>query len=251
MNFPKKKLFLPYLLAQYPSASQFNDAFDVTMKFADGIELGMPFSDPVADGPVIQQASQRVLAGFKADSVFRMLQQKRLEIPVALMTYANPVLAYGRSNFFQACAQSGVQGLIVPDVPFEESETWRMHAREHGLAWIPFVSLLTRSERTENIARAAEGFVYLLSLTGITGANIRNRDLIRQKAAEITRHTQAPVALGFGIKSPQDAEPFLQNIDAFIVGSRIIEILGKPDSTTVLVELYRQFRAILEGGLRC
>lgn len=253
MKFPKKKLFLPYLLAQFPSPVAFEEAFDLTLRHADGIELGIPFSDPVADGPIIRDASAQVLAnGFRIESVFAMLQRKRLEIPVALMSYANPILAYGRESFFQACRQCGAQGLIVPDVPFEESPPWRESAREHGLAWIPFVSLMTRNERLQEIARSAEGFVYLLSLTGITGADITGADLIREKARLVRENTEVPVALGFGIKAPEDAARFLDSADAFIVGSRIIQTLSEPNPVISLETLYREFRSVLvRGGLPC
>lgn len=253
MKFPKKKLLLPYLLAQYPSPVAFEEAFDLSLRHADGIELGIPFSDPVADGPIIREAAAKVLEnGFRIESVFSMLQRKRLEIPIALMSYANPILAYGREPFFQACRQSGVQGLIVPDVPFEESTSWREASREHELAWIPFVSLTTRNERLQRIARSAEGFVYLLSLTGITGADITSADLIREKAQLVRDQTEVPVALGFGIKTPEDAARFRDSVDAFIVGSRVIQILSEANALISLETLYREFRSVLvRGGLPC
>lgn len=273
MKFPRKKLFFPYLLAQYPSAAQFGEVLDLTLQYADGIELGIPFSDPVADGPVIREAAARVLSGgFRIESVFKTLQQRRLNIPAALMSYANPVLAYGLDEFLVACRQCGGQGVIIPDVPLEESQPWSEAARRHELAWIPFVSLMTRTGRLKQIASSAEGFVYLLSLTGITGADIRNADLIRQKATEIRNCTEVPVALGFGIKSPSDVATFLDVADAFIVGSRIIQELTDDDalrpclSTAAdearlrstdpasmferLEDLYRGFRAALAGGER-
>jgi tryptophan synthase alpha chain len=248
-----KKLFLPYLLAQYPSPQGFDELFDLTTQYADGIEIGIPFSDPVADGPVIQEATSRVLAqGFRVESLFRMLQRKRLEIPIALMTYANPILAYGRDAFFTACKDSGVTNLIVPDVPFEESGDWKTAAHESGLVWISFISLVTREPRLQQIASSAEGFIYLLSLTGITGADIRSTEQIRKTAAAIRSHTNVPIALGFGIKSPEDVIRFRETVDAFIVGSRIIQQLSENPRIDSLQGLLREFRSVISAdGARC
>lgn len=238
----RRPLFFPYLLADFPDRGNFKDALQLTLQYADFIEVGVPFSDPVADGPVLQQASSEVLArGFQLESLLSMLRQTTLSVPVGLMTYANPVLAYGLDHLLKACTECNVQALIVPDVPFEEAGDWRAAAREAGISWIPFVSLQTSSARLRDIATSAEGFVYLLSLTGITGASIRSTEAILQKAKEIRRHTTVPVALGFGIKSAQDTVPFHGNIDAFIVGSRIVELLREA-SLQDLERLYAQFR---------
>lgn len=250
MKFPKKKLLLPYLLAQHPSPEVFEEAFDLTSRYADGIELGIPFSDPVADGPIIREAAAHVLAnGFRIESVFALLQRKRLDIPVALMSYANPILGYGREAFFQAAQESGAQGVIVPDVPLEESPEWHDAAREHELSWISFISLVTRTQRLQRIAAAAEGFVYLLSVTGITGADIKSAGLIREKAKQIRQHTEVPVALGFGVKTPGDAARFLDAVDAFIIGSRVIQTLSQACSANPLEALYREFRSVLVRGV--
>ncbi|PWT92792.1 MAG: tryptophan synthase subunit alpha [Acidobacteria bacterium] len=240
-----KKQFYPYLLANYPSISQFETVLHLTAEYADAIEIGIPFSDPVADGPVIREAAEKVLkSGFELESVFRILQNAKLRIPVALMTYANPVLAYGRDRAFKACAECGVKFLIVPDVPHEESEPWRRQVNSANLKWIQFVSLVTRAERLRHIARSAEGFIYLVSLTGITGAKIRGPEAVSNKAREIKQVTDVPVALGFGIKTPQDVLPYRNDIDAFIVGSRIVEL-----STDInkLKDFYIEFRHALEG----
>jgi tryptophan synthase alpha chain len=245
MNGDDKKMFFPYLLANYPSTARFLDVLDVTTKYADAIEIGIPFSDPVADGPTIQEAAASVLSrGFQVESIFKTLQRKPNLVPVALMSYANPIVAFGRSEFLKACRQSGVDFLIVPDVPMEESGDWKAEANENGISWISFISLLTRSERLRKIALSAEGFIYLLSVTGITGASIQSIEMIKEKAREIKKHTHIPLALGFGIRSVRDASPFLDFVDAFIVGSKIIELV----STTSLKGLetfYREFCAAI------
>ena len=243
MNLPQRRpLFFPYLLADFPDRGKFKEALDLTLQHADFIEIGIPFSDPVADGPVIQQASAEVLSrGFRLESLLSLLRQTPRSVPAGLMTYANPVLAYGLEHLLQACRECGIQALIVPDVPHEEAGDWRAAARQSGIAWIPFVSLQTSGERLRRIAESAEGFVYLLSLTGITGASIRSTEAILAKALAIKRHTPVPVALGFGIKSAQDAVPFHGTIDAFIVGSRIVEAL-RSGSLRELEQLFAQFR---------
>jgi tryptophan synthase alpha chain len=226
--------FFPYLLADYPDRSGFAEILDLTIPYADTIEIGIPFTDPVADGPLIATAASKVLAnGFSLDSLFHLLQNKKSNVPLALMSYANPILAYGRAEFLQAGAECGAKYLIVPDVPFEESEEWVGITKEHGLSWISFVSLVTSEERLKRIAQAAEGFVYLLSLKGITGASIHSPEQIQDKALQIRRHTNVPVALGFGIKNVKDTHPYLEVLDAFIVGSKIVELIDSND----LVEL--------------
>jgi tryptophan synthase alpha chain len=234
-----KKLFFPYLLADYPEPSRFSEILDVTLRHADTIEIGIPFSDPVADGPVIAQAASRVLErGFDLDSLFRLLQKKKPEVPIALMSYANPILAYGLDELIKAAAECGVRHLIVPDVPFEESESWRAAANENHIKWISFVSPVTRERRLQQIAKSAEGFIYLLALKGITGSTIHGPETITAQARRIRQHTDTPIALGFGVKSSEDTFPFCDDIDAFIVGSRIIELMNSSED---LENFYRTF----------
>jgi tryptophan synthase alpha chain len=235
--------FFPYLLADYPDGSRFAEILDLTTAYADTIEIGIPFTDPVADGPVIATAASKVLAkGFSIDSLFKLLQRKQTSVPLALMSYANPILAYGRADFVQACAECRVKHLIVPDVPFEESEEWRAITKENGLSWISFVSLVTREDRLKQIAQSAEGFLYLLSLKGITGASIHSPEEIKQKALQIKKHTAVPVALGFGIKKVEDIQIYGDTIDAFIVGSRIVEIIHS-NEVEDLRKFYKSFRS--------
>ncbi|MCI0413381.1 tryptophan synthase subunit alpha [bacterium] len=235
--------FFPYLLADYPDRLRFAEILDLTVQYADTIEIGIPFTDPVADGPVIATASSKVLAtGFSLDSLFQLLHDEKSSVPLALMSYANPILAYGRADFLQACTDCGAKYLIVPDVPFEESEEWRGVTKEHGLAWISFVSLLTGEERLRRITQTAEGFLYLLSLKGITGASIHSPEQVRDKALKIRKQTNVPVALGFGIKNVKDIDPYREAIDAVIVGSKIIELIDSND-VEELRQFYESFRS--------
>lgn len=236
--------FYPYLLANYPDPACFSEIFDITAQYAGTIEIGIPFTDPVADGPVIAAAGSEVLAkGFSIDSLFRMLNQQNRGVPIAMMSYANPILAYGPSEFMQASAACGAKYLIVPDVPFEESDEWRAIANENRLAWISFVSLLTGEERLKRITVAAQGFLYLLSLKGITGSTIDDPEVIRKKAMQIKKETTVPIALGFGIKSAEDTMDHRDVIDAFIVGSRIVEII-RSKRMEDLQSFYESFRRL-------
>lgn len=222
----RRNRFFPYLLANYPDPVLFAEVLELTSKYADTIEIGIPFTDPIGDGPVIARASSAVIAqSYEVESVFHRIQKRSMRVPIAMMSYANPILAYGRVEFCKACKQCGVQYLIVPDVPFEESAEWRSVANEQDLAWISFVSLLTGELRLKQIAQSSEGFIYLLALKGITGANIQDSETIRAKAKEIKSYTDVPIALGFGVKNVEDTVPYRDVVDAFIVGSKIIDLL--------------------------
>lgn len=243
MKFQKRKLlFFPYLLFGYPSREYFLDLLELAQEYSDCIEVGIPFSDPVADGPVIANAAQQVLQQpFDLDNVFSALQKRKRKVPIALMSYANPIWNYGLENFCKACQQLEVQALIVPDVPFEEAEPWRTEASSHELSWISFVSLFTKADRLRQISEASQGFIYLVSVAGVTGSKISGPDLIRTKALEIRQNTQTPIALGFGIRSVQDTLPYQDVIDGFIIGTRIIELMNEPDSIQRIEELFKQF----------
>jgi tryptophan synthase alpha chain len=243
MKFPNRRLlFFPYLLFGYPSREYFLDLLELAQEYSDCIEVGIPFSDPVADGPVIANAAQQVLQQpFDLDNVFSALQKRKRKVPIALMSYANPIWNYGLENFCKACQQLEVQALIVPDVPFEEAKQWRDAASSHNLSWISFVSLFTKPDRLRKISEASQGFIYLVSVAGVTGSKISSQDLIMAKALEIRQHTQTPIALGFGIRSVQDTVPYQDVIDGFIVGTRIIELMNEEDSMKKIENLFKQF----------
>ncbi len=249
MNFRKGKLlFFPYLLFRYPSREYFLDLLELAQEYSDCIEVGIPFSDPVADGPVIANAAQQVLQQpFDLDQVFSVIQKRKRKVPIALMSYANPIWNYGLENFCKACQQLDVQALIVPDVPFEEAEPWKQEASAHKLSWISFISLFTKADRVRQISKSAQGFIYLVSVAGVTGSKISGPDLIRSKAVEIRQHTNSPIALGFGIRSVQDTAPYQDVIDGFIVGTRIIELINEPNSMQLVEKLFKEFVAPAAG----
>lgn len=196
---------------------------------ADLIELGIPFSDPTAEGPVIQAANARALAGgVTTDAIFDMTARLReeLAIPLVYMTYANVVYSYGVERFCARCAAVGVDGLILPDVPFEEKEEFAPACREHDLALISLVAP-TSEQRIAQIAREAEGFLYIVSSLGVTGERREIRTDIGAMVRLARENTRVPCAVGFGISRPEQAGQMAALSDGAIVGSAIVRLIGE------------------------
>ena len=196
---------------------------------ADLIELGIPFSDPTAEGPVIQEANVRALAGgVTTDKIFDLVRELRKDvtIPFAFMTYANVVFSYGAERFIKTCSEIGIDGLVLPDIPFEEREEFLPICRKYGVALVPLIAP-TSEDRVAMIAKEAEGFIYLVSSLGVTGT----RDSITTDLTGIVRriraNTAVPVAVGFGISTPEQARAMAEVSDGAIVGSAIVKILAK------------------------
>lgn len=194
---------------------------------ADLIEIGVPFSDPVAEGVVIQRANERALAaGTTTDKLFELVAEARktVSVPLVFLTYLNPIFTYGTERFMKKCRESGVDGLIVPDLPFEEKNELLPLCRAYGVALVPLVAP-TSGERIERIAREAEGFVYCVSSMGVTGV----RSEIKTDIGEIVRHVKAatdvPCAVGFGISTPEQAKKMAALADGAIVGSAIVKLV--------------------------
>lgn len=205
---------------------------------ADIIELGMPYSDPLADGPTIQQASEQALKeGVTLDGIFDMVAKIREEsgIPIVLMGYINPVLHYGIEAFCKKASESGVDGLIIPDIPPEEAHIIRDSARANGLSLVYLVAPNTPDERMRRIDSTSEGFVYCVSVTGVTGA--REGDEVYLSVNRfidrvVANVTQNPRLIGFGIKNHEDAMRISEKVEGFIVGSAVIKNIQQhyPDS---------------------
>lgn len=194
---------------------------------ADFIELGMPFSDPLAEGKPIQRASERALAhGATLDDAFRTAEQFRADsdTPLFLMGYLNPILRYGASDFCRAAVSSGVDGLILPDLPPEENALVSDHAAQHGLDLIHLIAPNTPDARIRRIDQRASGFVYAVSVTGLTGSDLGTDDSVQtylQRARDLV--IQNPLLVGFGIRSHEDAVRMSRHTDGFIVGSALID----------------------------
>ena len=196
---------------------------------ADLIELGIPFSDPTAEGPVIQAANTRALSGgVTTDSIFSMLEEMRgeIKVPMVFMTYANVVFSYGTERFVKRCKDVDIKGLILPDVPYEEREDFAPACEKEGLSLISMVAP-TSSDRISMISKQAKGFIYLVSSLGVTGTRSEITTDIGAITKIIKQNTSTPVAVGFGISNPEQARKMAVNADGVIVGSAIVRLLEK------------------------
>ena len=194
---------------------------------ADLIELGIPFSDPTAEGPVIQGANLRALqGGVTTDKIFDLVRELRedVSIPMVFMTYANVVYSYGAERFIRTCREIGIDGLILPDVPFEEKEEFLPLCHQYG---VDLVSLIapTSENRIADIAAEAEGFLYIVSSLGVTGTRSEITTDLASIVSVVRRHSEIPCAVGFGISTPEQARKMADVSDGAIVGSAIIKIL--------------------------
>ena len=196
---------------------------------ADLIELGIPFSDPTAEGPVIQEANARALAsGTTTDKIFELVRDLRRDVavPMVFMTYANVVFSYGSERFITACAEAGVDGLILPDVPFEEKGDFDPLCRRYGLDLISLVAP-TSEDRIAAICREASGFIYVVSSLGVTGVRSEITTDIGAMVRLIRANTDLPCAVGFGISTPEQARNMAGLSDGAIVGSAIVKLIAR------------------------
>ena len=217
---------------------------------ADIIELGMPFSDPVADGPVIQQAHQRALANgqtmAKTLAMVAQLRKYDAQTPVVLMGYLNPVMQYGVDLFMQEAAQSGVDGLLLVDLPVEHAATYREAARAHGILLIAMTAPGSDEARLQRVLADAAGFVYHVSINGITGATGKTAAELAPTVARIRRHTPLPVALGFGIREVAQLAALRHSADLLVVGSALVAMLAESGAEAALARV-SQMAAVLKN----
>ena len=207
---------------------------------ADLIELGIPFSDPTAEGPVIQSANARALAGgVTTDKIFAMVKELRrdVSVPMVFMTYANVVYSYGIERFCDRCVEAGIDGMILPDVPFEEKEEFAPACRERGLSFISLIAP-TSENRVAMIAREAEGFLYIVSSMGVTGVRSEITTDIGAMVELVRKSTSIPCAVGFGISTPEQAAKMAALSDGAIVGSAIVRLIHEsgPDAPNAVRE---------------
>ncbi len=213
---------------------------------ADLIELGIPFSDPTAEGPVIQQANTRALSGgVTTDKILQMVSdiRKDVDIPMVFMTYANVVFSYGSERFIKRCSELSIQGLILPDVPYEEREDFSPICRKYGLSLISMVAP-TSEDRISMIAKDAEGFIYVVSSLGVTGTRSKITTDVGHITSIIKDNTDTPCAIGFGISNPEQAREMSKYADGVIVGSAIVRIIGQygKDSPSHVAEFVRSMK---------
>ncbi len=196
---------------------------------ADLIEIGIPFSDPIAEGIVIQEADIRALAsGTTTDKLFDMVARVRQKTDVALvfMTYMNPVYTYGTERFMKKCAEVGIDGVIIPDVPFEERDEVKGYCEAAGIELVSMIAP-TSKERIHMIAKEAKGFLYCVSSLGVTGVRSKITTNIAEMVEQVKQVSDVPCAIGFGISTPEQAYEMTQNADGAIVGSAIVKIVAK------------------------
>ena len=227
-----KKSFIGFLTAGDPCLEK-TEEFIVEMEKAGAalIEIGIPFSDPIAEGPVIQDANVRALSkegGCTLDMIFAMVQRVRkvVSVPIVFLTYLNPVFRYGYENFCKKCSESGVDGFIIPDMPYEESKELVEIADSYGVDKISLIAP-TSEERIQMIAKKARGYIYLVSSMGVTGERSQITTNIAEMVAQIKTVSETPVAVGFGIHSPEQVAEYSQMADGVIVGSAIVKIIEK------------------------
>jgi tryptophan synthase alpha chain len=227
--FKNKPIFMPYFPLGYPDLDRSIDVIEALAKNgADLIEIGLSFSDPLADGPVIQHATQIALEkGItvkKSLVAVKGLRKRGVDIPLILMGYYNPVLAYGLEKFVRDAKEAGVDGFIIPDLPMEESEEFVKVAGDMPL--IPMLAPTSSPARMEMIARNAKGFIYLVSVTGITGERKSLAEGLGDLIAQVREHTSAPVCVGFGIGTPEQAKEVGKMADGVIVGTACVRTIG-------------------------
>ena len=228
--FENGKAFIPFITCGDPDLSTTKAAVIAAVENgADLIELGIPFSDPTAEGPVIQNANLRALSnGVTTDRIFSLVKELREEvkIPFVFMTYSNVVFSYGARRFISSCKDIGIDGLILPDLPFEEKDEFQPICREYGVDLISLIAP-TSENRISMIAKEAEGFIYVVSSLGVTGVRSEITTDLPSIVKVIRENTSLPCAIGFGISTPEQAKKMADISDGVIVGSAIIKLLEK------------------------
>lgn len=219
-----------YLTAWFPDEARFFAAFDALERGADAIEIGVPFSDPMADGPVIQRASHVALAsGATLDRLLTRLEARPVARPRILMSYLNPLLALPDDVLAPRLARAGIDALVVPDLPHEEAQGLEAALAAEGIALAPMVTPLTRPERRAAMARSARGFVYAVTRTGTTGAGIADPEAVARYLAEVRAESRAPVLAGFGVRARSDVRALCPPAHGVVVGSALVEAIERGD----------------------
>jgi tryptophan synthase alpha chain len=246
----RRAAVMPYLTLGYPTPEQSLSLVEAAVAGgADLVELGIPFSDPLADGPTIQRATQVALnEGMSVGRCLAMaaqLRERGITVPFLFMGYYNPILAYGERAFARACRKMGVDGLIVPDLPPEEGRCLAAGCAEYGLAQVYLLAPTSASDRVRFVTSRSQGFVYAVSVTGVTGARDRLPTHLRAFIQRVRQATNKPVAVGFGISSPEQAAQVAALADGVIVGSAVLRRATGPHC----VDSVRNFVAALRRAV--
>jgi len=249
LNREGRKALITFITAGDPDLdTTFELVLEMERKGADVVELGVPFSDPLADGTTIQRASQRALNNkVRLRDILKLVYKlrRKTEIPIVLMSYLNPIYKYGLEEFATTCRKTGVDGIIIPDLVPEEAEEWLTVARLNKLSTIFLAAPTSPLERIKKIASKSTGFLYYVSLTGVTGARDKLNSNIIEALKAIKRITNKPVACGFGISNPQQARKVSRYSDGVIVGSAIIDLIEKSTTRKAILKNVGNFVASL------
>ncbi|MDP3724943.1 MAG: tryptophan synthase subunit alpha [Nanoarchaeota archaeon] len=243
----KRIAFMPFLVGGDPNPEKGLEILKEVAKYSDGLELGLPFSDPVADGPTVQAADTRALkAGVTPDKVFEIVKQLRKEtdIPITFLVYANLVYQRGIEKFYKDAKIAGVDGVLVPDVPLEESGQFVQAAKHADIRPIFLITPATNKERRKKILREAEGFIYIVSVLGVTGARAEVEPRTIQLVKNLKQETDLPLVVGFGISTPEHVKTLrMAGADGAIVGSALIKYMEPYYKTPK--ELQKKLKAYL------
>lgn len=241
---------IPFISAGDPSlSSSFDTMVAIANAGADIIELGLPFSDPVADGPIIQRASQRALAaGFTTAGYFDLLCRFRQvsQVPVIIFTYFNPILAVGITEFAQRARQAGANGVLTVDLSFDESHEFRQSLDSEGLSLISLVAPTTPEQRAARIAATSTGFLYCVSAIGVTGVQLHAFEPLKERVRQLREICELPIAVGFGVKTPDDVRHVAGFADGVVVGSELIKRMSATESSPA--EIAKSFVASLRSA---
>jgi len=249
-----RKAFIPFVTAGDPSLEA---TISLVLKLesagADIVELGVPFSDPIADGPSIQRSSLRALkSGTSLRSIMRAMEEIRThtQVPIALMTYYNIIFKYGVAQFVRDAVTSGVDGVIVADLPPEEASELISAARENDFATIFLVAPTSTPERVKLISEVSRGFIYCVSLTGVTGARNQISDMLIPTLKRIKECTDKPVAVGFGVSTPEQAREVASMADGVIVGSAVVNVIEAYSDKPELLSAVEEFASSLAEAIK-
>ncbi|HIE64592.1 MAG: tryptophan synthase subunit alpha [Nitrospira sp.] len=250
----REKGLIAYVMAGDPSLEESAKIIlEIEKGGADLVEIGIPFSDPIADGPTIQKASERALRqGVNVRKVLDLVAnlRRQTKIPLILMSYCNPIYAFGIESFFKEAKRAGVDGLIVPDLPPEEAADFILQSRKTCIDQIFLAAPTTPLERLEKIIKVVTGFLYYVPLTGVTGSELKGKNSIGERVRQIKSLTEKPVAVGFGISTPEDAKKIGLEADAVIVGSALVRIIETASSDSDYLLRLSGFVSSLKQALR-
>ncbi len=229
---------VPYLTGGYPDMTRFVESLDALVEVSPALEVGIPFSDPMADGATIQESSRQALAaGTTLDGVITGLEKRaNIDTPLVIMSYLNPLLAYGVDRLIPRLVEAGVCGLVLPDLPFEEASIIAEPAQASGMGIVQLVTPLTDRDRLQMLCKESQGFVYAVTMTGTTGGVVSEGEGVSDYLDRVREASSIPVLAGFGVRSAQQVRKLAPHCDGVIVGSAIVEKISRGEDPVAFVQ---------------